>query len=80
MLCYGKPVVNYQEMKNAPAGKDATHALETMVETRAHVATRVRANPNVSVDGGLPCGNDHTQGSHGRHQHRAHDGAGPSLL
>ena len=80
MLYYGSAVVNSQEMNNATTGKEATHALDTMVGTRAHVTTRVCANPNVPVDGGLPCRNDHPQGSRGRHQHRARDGAGAGLL
>ncbi len=51
--------------KKKCAGKEAAHALETLVETRVRVAVRVCPNPNVPVDGRLPGGNDDTQGSDG---------------
>jgi len=59
MLYYQDGIVNPQEMKKVPTGKEAADALDTLVGIGLSVTASMRANPNVSMDGHLFGGNDH---------------------
>src|SRR5258708_30175254 len=81
-ICYTMPRLSsspeYRSI--APPGWEAAHALESLVVSGVRFAVRLRPDPNLPVDGALPGGNEHSQGSARRHQYRARPGFGARLL
>src|ERR1035438_7389621 len=78
-ICYtmpGQPKYRILE----PTGKEAAYALDPLVASGVRIAVRLRPLPDLPMDGALPRGNDHSQGSAGGHQHRARPGPGAGLL
>src|SRR5437588_12201607 len=80
MLYYTTTVVRSEYRSIAPPGWEAAHALESLVVSGVRFAVRLRPDPNLPVDGALPGGNVHSQGSAGGYQHRARLGPGAGLL
>src|ERR1017187_10702646 len=79
MLYYAGAIVNPENRKIEPTGKEAAHALEPLVESGVRIAVRLRPDLDFPVDGALSGGYDHPQGSAGGHQHRAGTGLGAGL-
>src|SRR2546427_12936826 len=80
MLYYTATIVKPEYRSIAPPGWEAAHALESLVVSGVRFAVRLRPDPNLPVDGALPGGIRRSQGSAGRHQHRARPGFGTGLL
>src|SRR5665647_2477642 len=80
MLYYTRTIVKPENRILEPTDKEAAHALAPLVESGLRIAVRLRPLPDLPMDGALPRGNLHSQGSAGGHQHRARPGPGAGLL
>src|ERR1035437_4118265 len=80
MLYYERTIVKPEIPIGEQTGKEAAHALVLLVEFGLRIAPRLRPLPDLTVDVPLPGGILHSQGSAGRHQHRARLGPGAGLL
>ena len=80
MLYYAEAIVKPENRNIEPTGKEAAHALEPLVDNGVRIAMRLRPDPDLPVDGSLPGGNDHPQGSRGGLQYGASPGATAGLL
>ena len=65
MLYYARTIVKPENPIVEPTGKEAAHALEPLVASGVRIAARLRPLPDLPMDGALPRGYDHPQGSPG---------------